>query len=44
MHKRGKMKNLQKINNNFYKNIKDILQKDRENIYTKVNFIMVEAY
>lgn len=38
------MKNLQKIDNSFYKNIKDILQKARENIYTKVNFVMVEAY
>lgn len=38
------MKNLQKIDNNFYENIKEILQKARENIYTKVNFVMVEAY
>ena len=31
-------------NNNFYEQIKDILQKARDKAYKQVNFIMVEAY
>ena len=30
--------------NNFYEQIKDILQKARDTAYKQVNFIMVEAY
>jgi len=32
------------LENNFYKNIKNILQNARNNAYRQINFIMVEAY
>ena len=34
----------EKENNNFYQDIKMILQTARDNAYKSVNFIMVEAY
>ena len=34
----------QLTNNNFYNDIKNILQKARDTAYKQVNFIMVEAY
>ena len=37
------MKNMT-MNNGFYEDIKDILQKARDTAYKQVNFIMVEAY
>ena len=35
---------LEQRNNNFYQDIKSILQTARDNAYKSVNFIMVEAY
>ena len=32
------------VQNNYYNDIKNILQKARENTYKQINFIMVEAY
>ena len=36
--------NIETSNNNFYNNIKTILQEARNTAYKQVNFIMVEAY
>ena len=42
--KKNKLVDSQILENNFYKNIKNILQNARSNAYRQINFIMVEAY